>query len=284
MSNLITARNLKKSYNSFKALKGVNLDIERGQIVGIIGANGAGKTTLINTILGLSDYEGELHVMGLAPYANRDELMKDVCFISDVATLPKWMKVSQTIDFVEGVHPKFDRQKALELLSGTTVPLEKKIRQLSKGMIVQVHLALVMAIDASLLVLDEPTLGLDILNRKKFYSQLLEDYFDEEKTILITTHQVDEIENILSEVIFIREGLIMHKASMEEIGEHWFVLHPTPEYIDAARALGPLQEQKSLGRTSMVFNNRPRNELEQLGDVSRLSLSDLFVTLMTRDQ
>ncbi|WP_321397536.1 ABC transporter ATP-binding protein [Emcibacter sp.] len=284
MTTLITARNLRKNYGSFEALRGVDLDIERGQIVGIIGANGAGKTTLINTILGLSDYEGDLHVLGLAPYANRDELMKDVCFISDVAILPKWMKVNQAIDFVEGVHPKFDRQRALRFLADTTVPLDKKIRHLSKGMIVQVHLALVMAIDASLLVLDEPTLGLDILNRKKFYSQLLEDYFDEQKTILITTHQVDEIENILSDVVFIREGRIMHKTSMEEIGEHWFVLHPKAEHINDARALDPLQEQTTLGRTTMIFNNRPRVELEQLGEVGRLSLSDLFVTLMTREQ
>ena len=283
MSKLITARNLRKSFGTFEALKGVDLDIERGRIIGIIGANGAGKTTLINAILGLADYDGDLEVMGLAPYANRDELMKDVCFISDVAILPKWMTVSQAIDFVEGVHPEFEREKALRFLADTTVPLNKKIRQLSKGMIVQVHLALVMAIDASLLVLDEPTLGLDILNRKKFYSQLLEDYFDEEKTILITTHQVDEIENILSDVIFIREGRIMQQSSMEEISQHWFVLHPTTDNIDAARALGPQQVQSTLGRTAMIFNNRPRSELEHLGEVGRLSLSDLFVTLMTRE-
>jgi ABC-2 type transport system ATP-binding protein len=284
MTNVITARNLKKSYNSFEALKGVDLDIERGQIVGIIGANGAGKTTLINTILGLADYEGELHVMGIAPYADRDELMKEVCFISDVATLPKWMKVSQAIDYVEGVHPNFNREKALGFLAGTSVPLNKTVRQLSKGMIVQVHLALVMAIDASLLVLDEPTLGLDILNRKNFYGQLLEDYFDEEKTILITTHQVDEIENILSDVIFIRDGEIMYKTSMEDIGQNWFILHPGKEYIDDARALGPQQIHTTLGRTAMIFNNRPRGELEPLGDVGRLGLADLFVTLMTRDK
>ncbi|WP_138379315.1 ABC transporter ATP-binding protein [Luteithermobacter gelatinilyticus] len=284
MTTLITARNLKKSYGSFEALKGIDLDIHKGQITGIIGANGAGKTTLINTILGLTDYDGDLNVLGFDPYRERNALMKQVCFISDVATLPKWMKVCETIDFVEGVHPGFNRDKALDFLNGTAVSLEKKIRQLSKGMIVQVHLALVMAIDAQLLVLDEPTLGLDILNRKKFYHQLLEDYYDEERTILITTHQVDEIENLLTDVIFIREGRILQAATMEQIAESWLILHPRRENLDAARALEPVSERTTLGRTSMIFHGRPRQELEDLGDISRLSLSDLFVTLMNETQ
>lgn len=280
MTNIITAQNLSKSFGSFQALKNIDLTIQKGQIVGIIGANGAGKTTLLNSILGLSNYEGELDVLGFDPYGQRDELMKQICFISDVATLPKWMKVFEAIDFVEGVHPSFDREKALGFLAGTSVPLDKKIRHLSKGMIVQVHLALIMSIDAKILVLDEPTLGLDIIYRKKFYHQLLEDFFDEDRTILITTHQVDEIENILSQVIFIREGNIVLSADMEDIGQQWMVLNPAQENLEAARALSPVSEQTMLGRTSLIFNGKERRTLAELGDVSRLSLSDLFVTLM----
>ncbi|MCF8474853.1 MAG: ABC transporter ATP-binding protein [Emcibacter sp.] len=280
MTNIITARNLSKNYGSFQALKNVDLTVEKGQIIGIIGANGAGKTTLLNSILGLSAYEGELEVLGMNPYRQRDELMKEISFISDVATLPKWIKVSEAIDFVEGVHKNFDRTKALGFLSGTNVPLDKKIGKLSKGMIVQVHLALIMSIDAKILVLDEPTLGLDIMYRKKFYHQLLEDYFDDERTIIITTHQVDEIENILSQVVFIRDGRIMLKASMEDINDQWLVLNPTPENIEAARALSPISERKTLGRVSFIFKDKSRDDLKKLGDVSQLSLSDLFVTLM----
>ncbi|MCF6215809.1 MAG: ABC transporter ATP-binding protein [Emcibacter sp.] len=280
MTNIITAKNLNKSFGSFQALKNINLTIQKGQIVGIIGANGAGKTTLLNSILGLSAYDGDLNVLGLDPYSQRDELMKQICFISDVATLPKWIKVSEAIDFVEGVHKSFNREKALAFLAGTTVPLDKKIRQLSKGMIVQVHLALIMSIDAKILVLDEPTLGLDIIYRKKFYHQLLEDFFDEDRTILITTHQVDEIENILSQVIFIREGEIALEANMEAITEDWMMLNPTAQNIAAARALSPASEQTMLGRTSFIFNGKSRAELEKLGDVSRVNLSDLFVILM----
>ncbi|PCI33541.1 MAG: multidrug ABC transporter ATP-binding protein [Alphaproteobacteria bacterium] len=280
MTNIITAQNLSKSFGSFQALKNVNLTIQKGQIVGIIGANGAGKTTLLNSILGLSAYDGNLDVLGFDPYADRDELVKQICFISDVATLPKWMKVHEAIDFVEGVHPSFNREKALGFLNGTSVPLDKKIRHLSKGMVVQVHLALIMAIDAKILVLDEPTLGLDIIYRKKFYHQLLEDFFDEDRTILITTHQVDEIENILSHVVFIREGSIVLTSDMEDIGQKWMVLNPSPDNIDAARALSPVSEQTLLGRTSFIFNGKSRSELAELGEVSRVSLSDLFVTLM----
>ncbi|PHZ85541.1 ABC transporter ATP-binding protein [Paremcibacter congregatus] len=280
MTNIITAQNLSKSYGNFKALKNVDLNIEKGQIVGIIGANGAGKTTLLNSILGLSAYDGDLKVLGFDPYSQRDELMKEICFISDVATLPKWIKVHEAIDFVEGVHPSFDREKALAFLKETSVPLDKKVRQLSKGMIVQVHLALIMSIDAKILVLDEPTLGLDIIYRKKFYHHLLEDFFDEDRTILITTHQVDEIENILSQVVFIREGQIVLAADMEDIGENWMVLNPPAANVDAARALGPVSEQSVLGRTSFIFKGRSRAELSELGDVNRINLSDLFVTLM----
>ena len=207
--------------------------------------------------------------------------MKEICFISDVATLPKWIKVSEAIDFVEGVHPSFNREKALKFLADTNVPLDKKVRKLSKGMIVQVHLALIMAIDAKILVLDEPTLGLDIIYRKKFYHQLLEDFFDEDRTIIITTHQVDEIENILSHVVFIREGDIVLTTDMDNIAQDWMVLNASANNQEAARALGPVSEQTLLGRTSFVFNGKPRAELEKLGEVSRINLSDLFVILMS---
>ncbi|MBT6036136.1 MAG: ABC transporter ATP-binding protein, partial [Kordiimonadaceae bacterium] len=206
MTNYISAKSLNKSFGKFEALKDVNVTIDKGQIVGLIGSNGAGKTTLINALLGLSSYEGELSVLGLDPHSQRDELMKEVCFISDVATLPGWIKVEQAVDFVGGVHKSFNREKALGFLSQTSIPLDKKVSKLSKGMVVQLHLALIMSIDAKILVLDEPTLGLDIIYRKTFYDQLLEDYFDEERTIIITTHQVDEIENILTDVIFIKDG------------------------------------------------------------------------------
>ena len=281
MTHYISAKGLSKSYGDFHALKNVDLNIEKGQIVGLIGSNGAGKTTLINSILGLVSFEGELNVMGFDPHSERDELMKEVCFISDVATLPKWIKVKEVLQFVEGIHPKFDREKALVFLAETTIPMDKAVGKLSKGMIVQLHLALVMAIDAKVLVLDEPTLGLDILYLKKFYDQLLEDYFDEERTIIITTHQVDEIENILTNVIFIRDGEITYDASMEETLSTWKVLEPKAEMIDEVRALSPYRENKSLGRVSFIFNDKDRETLSPFGDIRRLSLSDLFVILMT---
>ena len=281
MTHYISAKGLSKSYGDFHALKNVDLNIEKGQIVGLIGSNGAGKTTLINSILGLVSFEGELNVMGFDPHSERDELMKEVCFISDVATLPKWIKVKEVLQFVEGIHPKFDREKALAFLAETTIPMDKAVGKLSKGMIVQLHLALVMAIDAKVLVLDEPTLGLDILYLKKFYDQLLKDYFDEERTIIITTHQVDEIENILTNVIFIRDGEIIYDASMEETLSTWKVLEPKAEMIDEVRALSPYRENKSLGRVSFIFNDKDRETLSPFGDIRRLSLSDLFVTLMT---
>jgi ABC-2 type transport system ATP-binding protein len=284
MTNIITAKQLSKTFGSFQALKSVDLEIGKGQIVGLIGANGAGKTTLINAILGLTSFEGELTVNGFDPYGQRDELMKQVSFISDVATLPKWMTVSQVVDFVEGSHPNFDREKALGFLKETSVPLDKKIKKLSKGMVVQVHLAAIMAIDAKLLVLDEPTLGLDILYRKKFYGQLLSDYFDKDKTIIITTHQVDEIENILTDVIFIREGEIMHTGSMDEVAQNWCTLNPANGNEDKARALNPRAEEKTFGRSTFIFNGADRSKLEKLGEVNRLNLSDLFVTLMTGDK
>lgn len=284
MTNYINAKNLSKSFGKFKALSDVSLSINKGQIVGLIGSNGAGKTTLINAILGLSSYDGDLTVLGLDPHSQRDKLMNEVCFISDVATLPGWIKVNQAIQFVEGIHPNFDRVKALEFLEQTSIPLDKKVSKLSKGMIVQLHLALIMAINAKLLVLDEPTLGLDILYRKKFYDHLLEDYFDEERTIIITTHQVDEVENILTDVVFIRDGKIMYDASMEDTLKTWKTLEPSSDHVDEARALGPYREINSLGRSSFVFKDIDTDTLKEFGDVHRLSLSDLFVTLMTGDK
>ncbi len=284
MVNMITAQSLSKKFGSFEALKSVDLEIKKGQIVGLIGANGAGKTTLINAILGLTSFDGTLSVNGFDPYAQRNELMKHVSFISDVATLPKWMTVQQVIDFVQGSHPNFNREQALNFLKETSVPLDKKIRKLSKGMVVQVHLAAILAIDAKILVLDEPTLGLDILYRKKFYGQLLSDYFDDDKTIIITTHQVDEIENILTDVIFIREGEIMYTGSMEDVSANWCSLIPEQGKEGEARALGPISEEKTFGRSSFIYKGVDRNNLKQLGEVSRLSLSDLFVTLMTGEK
>lgn len=281
MKNYISAKNLNKSFGKFQALKDVSVTIDKGHIVGLIGSNGAGKTTMINALLGLSSYEGELSVLGRDPHTERDQLMKDVCFISDVATLPGWIKVEQAVQFVQGVHKSFDREKALGFLAQTSIPLDKKVGKLSKGMIVQLHLALIMSIDAKILVLDEPTLGLDIIYRKTFYDQLLEDYFDEERTIIITTHQVDEIENILTDVIFIRDGEIMYDASMDETLDTWKVLEPTKEHIEEARALSPYREKSSLGRTSLIFKGQNKETLSQYGSVSRLSLSDLFVTLMS---
>ncbi len=281
MTNYISAKNLSKSFGKFDALRGVDISIKKGQIVGLIGSNGAGKTTLINAILGLSSYEGELDVLGLDPQSQRDQLMKEVCFISDVATLPSWIKVNEAVQYVEGVHPNFNRSRAISFLNQTSIPMDKKVGKLSKGMVVQLHLALIMAIDAKILVLDEPTLGLDILYRKKFYDQLLEDYFDEERTIVITTHQVDEVENILTDVIFIRDGEIMYDASMEETLATWKTLEPNPDRIDEARALGPYREISSLGRTSFIFKGSDKATLQEFGEVRRLSLSDLFVTLMT---
>ena len=236
---------------------------------------------MINAILGLTSFEGQLNVLGYDPHTQRDQLMEKVCFISDVATLPGWIKVREALQFVEGVHPNFSREKALKFLTKTSIPLDKKVSKLSKGMIVQLHLALIMSIDAKILVLDEPTLGLDIMYRKTFYDQLLEDYFDEERTIIITTHQVDEIENILTDVIFIRDGRIMYDASMEETLNTWKVLEPNKEHLDEARSLSPYREMTSLGRTTLIFKGKDKATLQDFGDVSRLSLSDLFVTLMT---
>ena len=280
MAAVITARNLRKQYKNKAALDGVSFELPAGRIVGLIGPNGAGKTTALKAILGLVPFEGELSVLGLDPRTERDELMKQVCFIADVAVLPRWIRVSQAIDFVEGVHPRFDRRKCEEFLKRTQIKRNSRVKELSKGMIVQLHLALVMAIDAKLLVLDEPTLGLDILYRKQFYQNLLEQYFDEEKTILITTHQVEEIEHILTDLLFIRDGKISLSTSMDDMAERFVELMVPAEQADAARALKPIDERQVFGKSVMLFDGVPRTQLAQLGETRTPGIADLFVASM----
>lgn len=284
MTTVIEAKGLSKSYGAFEALKDVSFSVPLGRILGVIGANGAGKTTMLNAILGLTRYEGELKVLGKDPAKDRGALMENVCFISDVATLPRWMKVSEILDYVEIVHPNFSREQALRYLERTKIPLDKKIKALSKGMVTQLHLAMVMSIDAQLLVLDEPTLGLDIIFRKSFYSTLLEDYFDKERTIIITTHQVEEIEHILSDVMFIRDGEMVLYSSMEEMFETYSELRVPVEKIEQARALGPISETVSLGQTIFVYEGVSKDQLKTLGDVSAMKLADIFVAKITGGQ
>lgn len=278
---VIEARGLRKAYGDFQALKPVDFKVPLGRIVGVIGANGAGKTTMLNAVLGLMSFDGELSVMGMDPSKERGKLMQDVCFIADVATLPKWMKVSEVIDYVEGVHPKFNRVKALDFLSRTKVPLGRKVRALSKGMTVQLHLAVVMSIDAKLLVLDEPTLGLDIIFRKQFYASLIEEYFDEDRTILITTHQVEEIEHILTDVIFIKDGDIVLDDDMENLTQQFIEVMVTKGKEEEAMALGPIHKGVSFGKSTCVYKNKDRETLAGLGETRRLGLADIFVVTMT---
>lgn len=281
MESVITAKGLSKSFGSFQALKPASFEVPLGRIVGVIGANGAGKTTMLNAVLGLTSFDGELDVLGLDPSKERGKLMQEVCFIADVATLPKWMKVGEVLDFVEGVHPKFNREKALDFLSRTKVPLERKVKALSKGMTVQLHLAVVMAIDAKLLVLDEPTLGLDIIFRKQFYASLLEEYFDEDRTVVITTHQVEEIEHILTDVIFIKDGSLILNEEMEELTQNYIEVLVQKEKEDEAMALKPIYQGASFGRSTCVYKNKNREELAHLGETRRLGLADIFVVTMT---
>ncbi|MCE5233433.1 MAG: ABC transporter ATP-binding protein [Mizugakiibacter sp.] len=280
MSAVIKASGLSKRYGKTVALDGVDFEIEGGRIVGLIGPNGAGKTTALKAILGLTDFQGELSVLGLDPRRQRHELMQQVCFIADVAVLPRWMRVAQVIDFVGAVHPRFDRAKCERFLARTKVQMRQRVKELSKGMIVQLHLALVMAIDARLLVLDEPTLGLDILYRKSFYQSLLEDYFDEQKTILVTTHQVEEIEHILTDLMFIRDGKIVLDADMDAVGERFVEVMVNAEHADSARALNPLDERQIFGKNIFLFDGVERARLETLGEVRRPSVADLFVATM----
>ena len=276
----IEARGLRKTYGGAVALDGINLEIEEGRIVGLIGPNGAGKTTALNAILGLTSYEGTLRVLGRDPWRQREELMRDVCFIADVAVLPRWMRVSQALEYLAGVHPRFDRAKAEGFLAKTTIRRTSKVRQLSKGMVTQLHLALVMAIDAKLLVLDEPTLGLDILYRKQFYDSLLNDYFDRSRTILVTTHQVDEIQNILTDVMFLDRGRIVFSSDMEQFETRYAEVVVNPEKLAAARALGPMSERPGFGRSVLLFGGVDRQRLAELGEVRTPSIADVFVAVI----
>ena len=276
----IEARGLRKAYGTTIALDGVDLHVEEGRILGLIGPNGAGKTTALNAVLGLTPYQGELRVLGRDPWTERDRLMRDVCFIADVAVLPRWIRVKQALDYVAGVHPRFDRAKAEGFLAKTTIRRESKVHELSKGMVTQLHLSLVMAIDARLLVLDEPTLGLDILYRKQFYDSLLNDYFDRNRTIVVATHQVDEIEHVLTDLVFIDRGRIVFARSMEEVESRYLEVMVHPEKVAEARGLKPMYERQGLGRSVLLFEGADRQQLAALGDVRTPRISDLFVAVM----
>ena len=276
----IEARGLRKAFGTAVALDGIDLRVEQGRILGMIGPNGAGKTTALNAILGLTPFQGDLKVLGRDPWAERDQLMRDVCFIADVAVLPRWMRVSQALDFVAGVHPRFERSKAEAFIAKTTIRFNSRVRELSKGMVTQLHLALVMAIDAKLLVLDEPTLGLDILFRKQFYDSLLNDYFDRNRTIMVTTHQVEELQHILTDLMFIDRGRIVLSCSMEEFESRYVEVTVNPDQVAAARALKPIYERQVFGRSTVVFDRGNRDQLASLGEVHTPSIADVFVAVM----
>ncbi|HVY83120.1 MAG TPA: ABC transporter ATP-binding protein [Steroidobacteraceae bacterium] len=280
MTTIIEARDLRKSYNGTRALDGVSFSVAAGRIVGLIGPNGAGKTTALKAILGLTPFQGELRVFGKDPYRDRNSLMQEVCFIADVAVLPKWLRVSQALDYVAGVHPRFERARAEEFLRKTDIGMHKRVRELSKGMVTQLHLALILAIDARLLVLDEPTLGLDLLYRRQFYDTLLNDYFDKERTILLTTHQVEEVENLLTDVIFINRGHIALDSAVEGLAERYVQLNVRPDQAGRARELKPFYEREVFGRIAMFFEGRSTAELGQLGEIRTPSIADLFVAKM----
>jgi ABC-2 type transport system ATP-binding protein len=281
VATLIAANNLTKTYGATRALDGVTFNVESGRIVGLIGPNGAGKTTALKAILGLARVDGSLKVMDLDPCRDRNELTKRVSFIADVAVLPRWLRVHQAIDYVAGIHPRFRRDRCEQFLARTSIKRTSRVRELSKGMITQLHLALVMAIDAQLLVLDEPTLGLDILSRKAFYDSLLNDYMDAERTILVTTHQVEEVEHILTDLIFINGGKVVLDSSMDDVATRYFQLVTAPDQADAARALKPLNERQLLGRHVFLFEGADHDALERLGEVRQPSIADLFVAKMS---
>ena len=279
----IEARRLRKAYRGTVALDGVDLRVEQGRILGLIGPNGAGKSTALQALMGLIPYEGELSVLGFDPWAQREQLMLDACFIADVAVLPRWLRAGQALDLMAGVHPRFDRARAEAFLARTTIRSDARVRELSKGMVVQLHLALIMAVDARLLVLDEPTLGLDLLYRKQFYDTLLNDYFDGGRTIIVATHQVEEIEHILTDVVFLDRGRVVFECTTEDIEARFFEVVVPPEKLADARAYGPLQERQLLGRCLMLFDNRDRSRLAAFGEVRRAGLADVFTACMTRD-
>jgi ABC-2 type transport system ATP-binding protein len=283
MAPLIEARNLSKKYGSHVALDNVNVSIEAGRIVGLIGPNGAGKTSALRAMLGLTSYEGELRVLGREPFRERTALMNDACFIADVAVLPSWLRVDQAIDYVAGVHPRFRRDRALGLLAKAQITGKRRMRELSKGMKTQVHLALTMAIDAKLLVLDEPTLGLDILARRSFYDALVNDYMDETRTIVITTHQVEEVENLLTDAIFIDKGRIVLDLSLEDVAQRFCAVIVAPDKLEAARALKPFYERHALGKTVLYFEAVSREQLKDFGELHTPSIADLFVAKLSRE-
>jgi len=280
MSTVITAKGLTKRYKSTLALDNVDFTIESGRIVGLIGPNGAGKTTALKAILSLIRFDGELSVLGMDPRRDRNKLMEQVCFIADVAVLPRWIRVREVVDFVANVHPRFSRERCEKFLEQTKLKPDQRVKEMSKGMIAQLHLAVVMAIDARILVLDEPTLGLDILYRKQFYQRLLEDYFDEDKTIIVTTHQVEEVEHILTDLMFIRDGRIALDTSMDALGDRFIEVMVSPDQANAARALGPIDERQVFGKSIFLFDGVDRTRLEALGELRRPSVSDLFVATM----
>lgn len=277
MTSLVSAQGVSKRYGNIRAVDNVSFEIEKGKIMGLIGPNGAGKTTLLKALLGLTDCEGQLSVLGLDPFRQRKELMQNICFIADVAVLPRWIRVSQLLDFIEQTHPNFSRDRAEELLAHTKIRRDSKVRELSKGMVTQLHLSIITAIDAKLLVLDEPTLGLDIIFRKEFYGNLLNDYFDGERTILITTHQVEEIENLLTDIMFIDEGQIVLNASMEALPDSYVELVTSGDNADSARSLGPIYERDLFGKKVMTFEKVEREKLAGFGEMHTPSIADLFV-------
>ena len=280
MTAVIEARQLTKSYGATRALDGVTFSVAPGRIVGLIGPNGAGKTTTLKALLGLTPFAGELRVLGLDPRRERDALMREVCFMADVAVLPRWLRVSQAIEYCAGVHPRFDRAVASDFLRKTDIRLSSRVRELSKGMVTQLHLALIMAIDARLLVLDEPTIGLDLLYRRKFYDTLVNDYFDKQRTILLTTHQVEEVENLFTDVIFINHGKVALDASVEDLGQRYQQLTLSAEAAARARALQPFYERELFGRVAMFFEGRSSAELKAFGELRTPSIADLFVAKM----
>ena len=279
MTSLVQARGVSKYFGKVRAVDDVSFEIEKGRIMGLIGPNGAGKTTLLKALLGLTDCDGELSVLGLDPFRQRKELMRNICFIADVAVLPRWIRVSQLLDFVESTHPNFSRDKAEALLDKTNVSARRdsRVRELSKGMVTQLHLSIIAAIDARLLILDEPTLGLDIIFRKEFYANLLSDYFDEERTILVTTHQVEEIENILTDIMFINDGRIILDTTMESLADSYVELMTSGERADRARNMGPIAERDIFGKSVMLFERPDRDRLGELGELHTPSVADLFV-------
>jgi len=277
VTSVVSARNVSKSYGAVKAVDDVSFEIEKGRIMGLIGPNGAGKTTLLKALLGLTDCQGSLSVLGLDPFRQRKELMQNICFIADVAVLPRWIRVNQLLDFLQTIHPRFSRSRAEELLAKTKILPKAKVRELSKGMVTQLHLSIITAIDAKLLVLDEPTIGLDIIFRKEFYSNLLNDYFDEERTIIITTHQVEEIENLLSDVMFINDGRIVLDSSMDDLPEQYVELMTSGDNADTARRLNPIYERDVFGQKVLTFEGVSRDKLTGLGELRTPDIADLFV-------